>query len=127
MNSNFSAWERLISGVPQGSILGPLLCNILNDLFIFDENSNLSNYANDNTLFGCSTNLEEVKQTLREDFQIVTKWCFKNYMVLNSRKCYFMGLGKDTENEIYFFNNTEMRNSSEEKILGIIIYNKLKF
>ena len=38
-----------------------------------------------------------------------------------------MGLGKDTENEIYFFNNTEMRNSSEEKILGIIIYNKLKF
>ena len=127
MNSNFSAWERLISGVPQSSILGPLLCNILNDLFIFDENSNLSNYANDNTLFGCGNNLEVVKQTLSEDFQIVTKWCYENYMVLNSGKCYFMGLGKNTENEIYFFNNTEMRNSNKEKILGTTIYNKLKF
>ena len=38
-----------------------------------------------------------------------------------------MCLGKNTENETYFFNNTEMKNSSEEKILGITVDNKLKF
>ena len=36
-----------------------------------------------------------------------------------------MCLGKNAENETYFFNNTEMKNSSEDKILGIIIDNKL--
>ena len=74
VNSNFSAWEKIISGVPQDLISGPLLFNIfLNDLFLFVENSDLSNYGDDNTLYSFGNNLEEVKQTLSEYFQIVTK------------------------------------------------------
>ena len=73
--------ERIISGVHQGSVLGPLLFSIfLNNLFLFNENSDLSNYADDNTLYSSVNNLEKVKQTLRRDFQIVTKWFHVNYM-----------------------------------------------
>ena len=41
-------------------------------------------------------------------------------MVLDLGKCHFFYLGKNIENETYIFNETEMKNSSEEKILGII-------
>lgn len=47
----FSEWERIITGVPQGSILVPLFFNIfINDLFLCVEHSTLCNYADDNTL-----------------------------------------------------------------------------
>ena len=62
VNNNFSSWEKIIAGVPQGSILGPLLFKIfINDLFVFVSSSNLSNYADDNTSYASGFNLEEVK------------------------------------------------------------------
>ena len=59
--------ERLIN---ISSILGPLLLNIfLNDLCIFLENSYLSNYAGNNMLNSSDNDLEQVKQTLRHEFE----------------------------------------------------------
>ena len=45
----------------------------LNDLFLFDENSELSNYADANTLYNSGNNLEKEKEILRQNFEIVTK------------------------------------------------------
>ena len=50
INDKFSSWEEIIFVVPQGSIPGPLFCNIfLCDFFLFTNEADVANYADDNT------------------------------------------------------------------------------
>ena len=72
-------------------------------------------------------NLEEIKNTLRFDFDLVSKWFEENYMVLNADKYHFMCLGKDTVNETFIFTNFIFNNRNEGRILVITIDNKLNF
>ena len=128
INSNFSATKSVIAGVPQGSIDGPLLFNLfINDLVLFLTETMLSNYADNNNLFSIGRDLNKVKDTLAKDFGIVTNWFYENFMVLNSKKCHFMCIGKDGENETFTFKDVCYKSSKEEVILGITIDNKLSF
>ena len=65
VGSSYSKWSEIKHGIPQGSILGPLLFNIfINDLFFVIEKSDICNFADDNTLHSCGANLKTVSENL---------------------------------------------------------------
>ena len=80
-----------------------------------------------NTLYSSGNDLKQVKQTLRQDFEMATKLFYKSYMDLNSDKCHSMCLGQNTVNDTFFYDNNNMKSSKEEKILGVIIDNEHRF
>ena len=89
VNASFSNQKEIETGVPQGSILGPLLFNI----FYFINNGDLCNYADDNTLYPIGKTLTMVKENLKINFFIIQKWFYESHMVLNPGKCHYLVLG----------------------------------
>ena len=129
INNTLGDWRKIIAGVPQGSILGPLLFNMfLNDIFFFLKDANLGNYADDSTLYTYNKNLEAVKIFLRQEFSTLSSWFYDIYMVLNPGKCHFMLFGvKKNEQFDLICNDITLKHSSHKKILGATIDNKLSF
>ena len=118
INNTLGDWRENIAGVPQGSILGPLLFNIfLNDIFFFLKDANLGSYGDDSTLYAYNKNLETVICDLRQEFSILSNWFYDNYMVLNPGKCHFMLFGvKENEQFDLLCYDITLKHSSHEKI-----------
>ena len=128
INGSFSDWTEVITGVPQGSILGPLLFNkFLNDIFMFISKCNLCNYADDNTLYSTGKNLNRTRRNLEMEFMILHQWFHENHMTLNPGKCHYMVIGsRDLSHEIVL-NNSKITSPNEEKLVSIFLDSKLNF
>ena len=129
IKSTYSSWLDVKSGVPQGSVLGPFLFNVfINDIFYAIEASKICNFADDNTIYALSHNVESMIAKLEIDLYNVLKWFDSNFMVANPTKFQVMFLGlKKNQHLVLEINGEAITTSKEVKLLGFTIDSKLNF
>ena len=75
---------EIIFGVPQGSILGPILFNVfIDDLLLFIKETDICNFADDTTLYACGKDLDTISNLLELETNIAIQWLKDNEMVSN--------------------------------------------
>ena len=118
INNAFSRYSEIIYGVPQGSILGPLLFNIyICDIFFDIIECDIASYADDNTPYNFDFNLDNVISNLEKSTNSLLNWFRENHMKANADKCHL--LVSSDESCTAKIEDFSIKNSTEEKLLGV--------
>ena len=128
INSNFLS---VISGVPQRSIVGPILFNcFFNAFFYVIEIVNAHSFADDNTLTAFANNIQNLIHLLEPESNVAIKWFKDNKMIVNPGKFEAIILDKkknDHRQEIIKIDNDAVKVKSSIKLLGVQIDAELNF
>ena len=132
-----SDWLDVSVGVPQGSILGPLLFIIFANDLAFSLSCELDSYADDSTLTSTKKSIEEINIEMNENCRLVSQWMAQNQLCLNSDKTHLMivGTGQRLKNMNpgndldITMDNHQLKETEEisETILGIALQPNLKW
>ena len=131
LNNIQSTFKTLLSGVTQGSILGPLLFNILlNDLIGFIKKSSLYSFADDNTITAFEKDITLLEEALQNEAEIAIQWLKDNSMIAKPGKFQSMIINRfekmENKHEMHV-NNNNITSKHSVKLVGIEIDNQLKF
>ena len=131
VNGQHSEFKPVLSGVPQGSILGPILFTIfVND--IPDEINNIiSMYADDTKLYAAVASDVE-SSSLADDLKAVEEWARKMQMRFHPGKCKVMHIGRTNPCREYQMTTDDgqlhtLESVESEKDLGVLVDKELKF
>lgn len=124
VGSEMSKEYSVYSGVPQGSVLGPLLFIVyLSDLYT-GLKTNVSSFADDTNIF-CNPLLESA--CLQHDLNAIKTWTGVWGMPLNDSKCTVLHIGYNNPKQAYYFNQTKIAEVQSQRDLGVIVSDNLKW
>ena len=133
LNGMFSDWDFINSGVPQGSVLGPLLFLVyINDLETGIKSS-IKFFADDTSLFSIVKDPITSAADLNHDLQLISQWAFKWKMSFNpdptkpAEEIIFSHKRHRSDHPPLYFNNIDVKQVNEHKHLGLILDSKLTF
>ena len=133
LNGQVSTWKNINAGVPQGSILGPLLFLIYLIYLTEGLTTNVKLFADDTSLFSVVHDTRTSANDLNKDLEIINNWAFQWKMNFNpdpakqAHEVIFSRKAKETYHPPLVFNNSSVSQSSSQKHLGVILDSKLIF
>lgn len=124
VNKTHSKPFKSTSGVPQGSVLGPLLFIIYISDIATGIKTSIIHFADDTKLYG-----DPIKQgaDIQQDLDRIQEWTEKWLLALNSEKCTVVHIGYNNPRKQYFINETRISAVTQQSDLGVTISEDLKW
>ena len=121
-----SGWKPVTSGIPQGSVLGPILFTIFINDMPEAVNSYSKLFADDTKIYKAIESMDDVS-TIQDDINKLMRWSRDWQLPFNVNKCKVIHFGKNNPNHTYQMDGTDLIADTSEKDVGVLFDTDFNF